>query len=131
MLATLKILHFLGLAIGLGGGIAGGVVGARITSREPSLGAPVQKLIGRLSFAALIVLWVTGIWMGRELYALSEYGLWFWLKMLAVLALTAAAVTAQASQLRGRATPERMKALGIVMTLAATLAVIFSVLAFG
>jgi hypothetical protein len=131
MLAMLKIVHYLSLAVGLGGGVANAIVGAKVTGREPGLGAPAQKLIGRLSFAALVLLWITGIWMGRELYALSDYGIWFWLKMLAVLALTAAAVTAQAGQLRGTATPQRMKILGLVMTISAALAVVFAVLAFG
>jgi hypothetical protein len=131
MLAALKIVHFLSLAVGLGGGIANGIVGARVSSRDPSLGAPVQKLIGRFSFAALLLLWVTGIWMGRDLYALSDFGIWFWLKILAVLALTAAAITAQASQLRNTATPRQTKLLGMVMTATASLAVVFAVLAFG
>jgi len=131
LLITLKIVHYLSLAVGLGGGIANAIVGAKVTGHDPALGSPAQKLIGRLSFVALILLWVTGIWMSGQLYALSDYGPWFWLKMLAVLALTAAAVTAQGSQYRGTATPDRMKRLGLVMTLAATLAVVFAVLAFG
>ncbi|MCG6882875.1 MAG: hypothetical protein LJE62_03865 [Silicimonas sp.] len=131
MFALLKIVHFLALAIGLGGGIANAIVGAKITSRDPAMGAPVQKLIGRLSFGALILLWVTGLWMLFGYYGFSDLSLWFWVKILAALGLTAAGVTAQLAMLKpGPETPAKMKKLGMIMTGAATLAVILAVLAF-
>jgi len=131
MFALLKIVHLLALAIGLGGGIANAIIGAKITARDPALGAPVQKLIGRLSFAALILLWITGLWMIFGYYALSSLSLWFWVKILAVLALTTAGVIAQLAVLKpGPDTPAKMKKLGMAMTGLSTLAVIFAVLAF-
>ena len=131
MLALLKIVHFIALAIGLGGGIANAIVGAKITSRDPALGGPAQKLIGRLSFAALILLWITGLWMLFGYYGFSDLSPWFWVKILAVLALTGAGVTAQLAMLKpGPDTPAKMKKLGMIMTGAATLAVILAVFAF-
>lgn len=130
MLATLKIIHLLSLAVGLGGGVANALVGARVTAKAPEIGLPVQRLIGRLSFLALVLLWITGVWMVLDGRALGELGPWFWIKMIVVLALTAAAVTAQTAQLRGTATPARMRALGTGITGASALAVVFAVLAF-
>ncbi len=131
MLALLKIVHFLALAIGLGGGIANAIIGAKITTREPAMGGPVQKLIGRLSFGALILLWITGLWMLFGYYGFANLSLWFWVKILAVLGLTAAGVSAQLTMLKpGPDTPAKMKRLGMIMTGSASLAVVFAVLAF-
>ena len=133
MLAVLKIVHFLSLAVGLGGGIANGIFGAKVAPKAPEHAGPAQKLIGRLSFAALILLWVTGLWMIRASGGIVALGLWFWVKMIAVLALTAAAVAMQLAYvtLPPEKLPARAKVLGMVMTAAATLAVVFAVLAFG
>ena len=131
MIATLKILHFLALAIGLGGGVASAIVGAKITANNPATGAPVQKLLGRMAFAALIVLWITGIWLYRTLYPGAVPSPWFWIKMAAVLVLTAAALAAQYTAFNpGPDTPARMKRLGMITTGAAALSVIFAGLAF-
>jgi len=127
---TLKIIHFLALAVGLGGGVANQVLAAKAGGR-PEVARPVQRTISRVAFAALVLLWVTGLWMawGRPVASL---GPWFWVKMAAVLGLTGAAVTAQLAVLRpGPGTRALLKKLGIWMTVASTLAVVFAVLAFG
>jgi len=129
MLETLKIIHFLALAVGLGGGVANAIVGAKITSQAPPLGGPVQRLLGRLSFVALIVLWLTGLWMAFGTTGLDG-SVWFWIKIIVVLAMTTAAVAAQVAQMRGTATPDLMKKLGMGITAGAALAVVFAVLAF-
>lgn len=130
MLALLKILHFLALAVGLGGGIANAIVGAR-TAQARQVGGPIQAALGRASLGALIVLWITGVWMAVAAHDLSSLGVWFWVKMAAVLALTAGAVAARVEMRRpGPDTPRRMKLLGMAMTGSSTLAVVFAVLAF-
>lgn len=132
MLAILKIVHFLALAAGLGGGIANAVIGATAARKAPEVAGPLQLRIGRVSFVALVLLWITGLWMAFGWHGVGTLGLWFWVKMLAVLALTAAAVAAQlAIRNPGPGTPARMRTLGQIMLAASTLAVIFAVLALG
>jgi uncharacterized membrane protein len=133
MLAALKIVHFLALAVGLGGGVANGIVGAMAGPRDPAVAGQIQRRIGRLSFAALVLLWVTGVAMVATGPGLDLLGGWFWLKMAAAVVLTAAAVTVQVSVLALPAprAAARARPLGRVMTAAASLAVVFAVLAFG
>ncbi len=126
---TLKILHLIALAIGLGLGIANILIGAM--SSAPDITRPIQKRISRVAFAALILLWITGIWMVTSAHPLSTLPLWFWIKILVVIAMTAAAITAQIALLRPRPdTPARVKTLGNIVTGSACLAVIFAVLSF-
>lgn len=132
MFLTLKALHFLALAIGLGGGVANIVIGAKAGADAPQVARPIQKFISRLAFAALIMLWITGLWMIALNHSFATLGLWFWIKILVVLLLSAAAITAQISLLRpGPTTPARLKTLGLFITACATLAVILAVISFG
>lgn len=132
MLATLKILHFLALAIGLGGGLANLVIGQMAGAEGAPVTRPIQKRIGRIAFGGLLLLWITGLWMVSLSYALGDLPLWFWIKMLVVLAMTAAAVTAQLALLRpGPDTPAKLRKLGLIVSGAATLAVVLAVLSFG
>jgi len=132
MLAALKILHILALAIGLGGGVVNLVIGHMAGEDGAPVTRPIQKRIGRMAFGGLLILWITGIWMLALNYGLDDLALWFWVKMLVVLAMTAAAVTAQVALLRpGPETPAKLRKLGIIISGAATLAVIFAALSFG
>ena len=132
MLATLKILHLLALAIGLGGGIANLMIGRMAGPEGAPVTRPIQKRIGRMAFGGLILLWITGLWMLSLSYTLGDLALWFWVKMLVVLAMTAAAVTAQVALLRpGPDTPAKLRKLGLMVSTAAALAVVFAVLSFG
>jgi len=132
MLATLKILHLLALAIGLGGGIANLVIGRMAGAEGAPVTRPIQKRIGRIAFGGLLLLWITGIWMVSLSYTLGDLPLWFWIKMLVVLAMTAAAVTAQVALLRpGPDTPAKLRKLGLIVSGAAALAVGLAVLSFG
>ena len=127
---TLKAPHILALATGLGLGLANLVIGAM--SADPAITRPIQKRLSRVAFAALIVLWITGIWMAVIAYTLSTLPFWFWVKILVVLAMTAAAVTAQVALFRpGPDTPARLKRLTHIVTGSAALAVILAVIAFG
>lgn len=132
MIATLKIVHFLALAVGLGGGVANAVMAAMGGKAREVVG-PMQARIGQLGFGAVVLLWLTGLWLFASGQTLGTVGLMFWLKILAVLVLTAAAVANQLA--RRRLPPEQYAArapvLGQIMGISATLAVIFAVLAFG
>ncbi len=131
MFATLKILHFLALAIGLGGGVANYVIGVMAGPDGAPVTRPIQKRISRIAFVALILLWITGIWMVSTTYTLSGLPFWFWVKILVVLGMSVAAVAAQAALLRPEPeTPAKVKKLGMLVTGAATLAVVLAVLSF-
>ena len=127
------MLHLLAMAVGLGGSVANAVIGAMAGPENPALAGRLQKRIGRIAFAALILLWVTGVALVMYGPGAGTLSLWFWVKMLAVLALTGAAVTMQVAILTFG--PERRAALarplGMIMAGSATLAVVFAVLAFG
>lgn len=132
MLATLKIVHLLALAIGLGGGVANLVIGRMAGAEGAPVARPIQKRIGRLAFGGLLLLWITGIWMLSLSYAFGDLALWFWVKMAVVLAMTAAAVAAQLEGLRpGPGTPAKLRRLGMLISAAAALTVVFAVLGFG
>jgi uncharacterized membrane protein len=139
MVATLKILHFLAFSIGIGGGLANmlaGMIGKRAdVAAKPALGK-LQARIGLASALALVVLWITGIWLVVARYPqIGALPLSFWLKMAAVVALTATAAKLQLNALAAgqSGTPPpaaQQKWLGMLATLFAVVAVIFAALAF-
>lgn len=139
MLVLAKILHFLGFSVGIGGGVAGMLAGIRARGASAEV-VPVlrglQKTLGRISFAAIVILWLSGIYM---VYAVkggwAGLGAAFWLKMAAVVVLTAASLTAQYYGLTAaRRDPAvmgpRMAKIGMTASGSAVLALILAVVAF-
>ena len=136
---TLLIIHYLAFSVGIGGGLANMLIGIQMRGAEPATAAALGGLrarIGRASFIGLVLLWLTGLWMFFG-YAggLASASAWFWLKMIAVLGLTAAALRIQAVALAAQRSgsppdPALMRRLGMASGLAAVLAVIFAVIAF-
>jgi hypothetical protein len=132
----LKSLHILALALGLGGGVANAIAARLARSRPeaaPAFGA-LQKRIGMVSVGALVVLWITGPWMAGLVYG-AALPLSFWLKMLAVLGLTAMTVLMQVEArraARAARAPDaaRMAGLGAGAGLFSILAVILAVISF-
>ena len=140
MLATVKIIHFLSFAIGIGGGVANMVIAMRAASVDAAMQMPlraVQTTLGRLSFGTLILLWLTGVYM---IYAANGgwagLGTVFWMKIAAVLVLTAASFTMQymvltAARREPAMLARRMPQLGMTATGAAVAALALAVFAFG
>ena len=139
MLVLAKIIHFLCFSVGIGGGVAAMLAGIRAKA-APGEAVPVlrgiQKTLGRISFAAIVLLWLTGVYM---IYAIKggwgELNVFFWLKMAAVLVLTGASLTAQYFTLtaasRNPATMGPLMAkIGMTASGGAVLALIFAVIAF-
>ncbi|MFZ2101934.1 MAG: hypothetical protein WAU86_15350 [Oricola sp.] len=136
---VVKIIHFLSFSVGIGGGVAAALIGAR-ASRAPAEAVPVlrglQKTIGRIAFAAVVLLWLTGGYMVEAIKGgWSNLGTAFWLKIAAVVVLTAASATAQYMVLTiARRDPRRtgptMAKIGMTATSAAIAALIFAVIAF-
>ncbi|MCP5085768.1 MAG: hypothetical protein GY952_03040 [Rhodobacteraceae bacterium] len=139
MYEILKAIHFLSFSIGIGGGVANALLGAKLAQAEPETAvkfAPVARLVGRLSFLGLILLWLTGGAMLSLAYdGWTGLPVMFWIKIGCVVVLTVAATLAQlmvlGAQVRKRPpNPARMAKLGMVITGSAVLAVVFAVLAF-
>ncbi len=140
MLLVLKAIHILSLAIGIGGSVAAAIVGARSAKSQAEVSHAlglIQKLLGRIVFAAIILLWITGIWMlslayGWQVKPLGQIFSW---KMAAVVVLTIIATTSQILVLRAtskkqRPNPKVMKRLGQAGLLLAMLAAILAVYTF-
>lgn len=139
MLILAKIVHFLSFSIGIGGGVAAMLAGIRAKSAAaeavPVLRG-VQKTLGRISFGAVVLLWVSGIFL---VYAIkggwSGLGTIFWLKIAAVVILTVASLTGQYFALTAaRRDPAimgpRMAKIGMTASSAAVAALILAVIAF-
>lgn len=139
MLILAKIIHFLCFSVGIGGGTAAALIGIRAKG-APGDAVPVlrgvQKTLGRIAFGAIVLLWLTGVYM---VYA--DKGGWaglgtaFWLKMLAVVVLTAASLSAQYFTLTAsRRDPAKMgpvmAKIGMTATGSAVAALILAVIAF-
>lgn len=139
MIILAKILHFLSFSVGIGGGVAAMLAGIRAKSAAAEAGPALrglQKIIGRISFGAIVLLWITGIYM---VYALKGgwggLGTAFWLKMAAVVVLTGASLTAQYYSLTAAGRDPavmgaRMAKIGMTASASAILAVILAVFAF-
>jgi uncharacterized membrane protein len=88
---VLIIIHYLSFAVAIGGGVANMFAAIQMKSAPPEamphLGA-VQRNVGRASFGALIMLWITGGWMMSNAGGAAEMPSIFWVKITFVLALT-------------------------------------------
>ena len=140
MIAVVKIIHFLSFSVGIGGGVASALIGMRMRAAGadvlPTLQS-LQKNLGRLSFAAIILLWITGTYMVFAIFGgFENLPSSFWIKILFVAILTAAALGLQVTAFRAAKsgampTPSVMATLGMTVNLAALLALIFAVYTFG
>lgn len=140
METLLMTIHFLSLAVGIGGGVATAIAGAQSANEEPSSAMALAKLqsrVGNVGYVALILLWVTGIWMVFAKYGgFGELTASFNLKMLGVLGLTGALTGIQITKRRAIAAgkapdPARMKMMGQIALLSAVFTVIMAVVTFG
>jgi len=139
MIVTLKIIHFLALAIGIGGGVANAVIGARMASVDasmrPVLGG-ISATIGKLGLAAIVLLWLTGVPLTYVLYdGWAGLPASFWLKIIFVVILTGLVVrlnmqTAAAKGSSGKVPDKSRALLGQMTSVASVLIVVFAALAF-
>lgn len=139
MLILAKIIHFLSLSAGIGGGVAAALIGIRAKGAAADavpLLRGLQKTLGRIGFGAIVLLWLTGIYM---VYAVkggwAGLGTVFWLKILAVAILTAASLTGQyfaltAAKRDPAVMGPRMAKIGMTATSSAVAALILAVIAF-
>lgn len=95
----LKLIHVLAFSAGFGGSIAGAVVGIRSAKADASLRPAfggIQVILGRIGFACIVLLWITGLWMFFRAYHgdAADLGLPFAIKMLAVIVATIGSLSA-------------------------------------
>ncbi|WP_127142875.1 hypothetical protein [Pelagibacterium montanilacus] len=132
LIKSLLFVHFIGLAIGMGSGIALSNAG-RISADTKE---PVEQGMARLTAAlrqnshvGLVLLWVSGLLMVWLKYGgVAGLGLWFWVKMAAVVGLSAAVGMATANYKKLRAGEQGAAEKGKRFSMAAGL---FSILAVG
>jgi hypothetical protein len=136
--SVLIILHMLSFAVAIGGGVANMIAAIQLKSAPPEalphLGT-VQKRVGRLSFLALILLWLTGGWMMDLAGGAATMPIVFWVKIAVVVVLTAASLLLQwhvfrAARAGGPPPAATMARLGQIAGLCAVLALVLAVVAF-
>ncbi len=134
----LLIGHFLGLAMGFAAGFGNMVMMGLIAKAKAADAVVLSRFppaIVRVSNIGLVLLWITGVilvlirWNG-----LASLSVMFWIKMVAVVALTGLAIVMH--RLMGRArkgdirAARQMPLLGRLAGVSALMALIFAVLAF-
>ncbi|MEP0323621.1 hypothetical protein [Bauldia litoralis] len=134
----LLIGHFLGLAMGFAAGFGNMVMMGLIAKAKAADAVVLSRFppaIARVSNIGLVLLWITGVilvlirWNG-----LASLSVMFWIKMVAVVALTGLAIVMH--RLMGRArkgdirAARQMPLLGRLAGVSALMALIFAVLAF-
>lgn len=135
MIALLKIIHFVALAVGVGGAAANMIAMPVMKAADGPAKAAVgtsMRLVAQAAAISLIVLWLSGIVM---VYAI--WGGWaalpamFWVKLLDVIALTVVSGTVQYRVLSGTPLPPpRMAVMAKAGFVFAFGAVILAVIAF-
>lgn len=137
MLELLKIIHFLALGAGVGLGVANMILGIRASKAEgPAIGTlrQSQGALGRAALVAIILLWITGVWMWAGYHDLTMAPL-FLLKIAAVLVLTLLSLTinmqgAKAARSGTPLDPEYAKKMGMGMSLMSLLSICIAVIFF-
>ena len=133
----LKIIHFLSLAAGIGVGVANMVIGIRAATAEGLvIGAlrGTQGALGRISFIAILLLWVTGLWLWFGYHDTAASPL-FIAKIIFVLILTAASLDMNIRGMKAAKSgppidPAYAKRAGMIMMAMAFLAVCTAVINF-
>lgn len=128
----LTLLHYVGFALAFGGGAAALVLMTRAKA-DPAAAAhirPAIRPIATMGFAAIGLLWLTGIpmWIGR--YGASmDLGTSWHLKLAAAVVLTALAGTAWGRMQAGRPLPPPVARAVLIAQLAAALTTIAAAIA--
>ena len=127
----MKLIHICAAVVGVGFGLA--IVAVRgMVMEDPAKGIKVITRLSQISFASLILLWISGLWMLIGGAVAGASTLWFALKILAVLTLTAASGSLQYLAFKGPEEPFPLPRdlLGKIAPASAVLVVIFAVFAF-
>lgn len=135
----LRVLHFLGLALGFSVSFANIVMGGLIAKAAPPEKAVLGRfppLMSRLGKVGLALVWVTGVVLVYTKWAgFATFGPLFWAKLGAVvlLTITVAYIHVLEGRVRGGDTSAlpKVTTFGKVATAFVLLALVFAVLTFG
>lgn len=133
----LLFFHFIGLALGIGVSFTNlFLVRLAATAQTPEIGGVIRSLpqkLSVLSITGLAILWITGLVMVIR-WGVGPSPTWFWLKMLAVLALTGVVYLIYQTQMAIRAgdstAAARMRILGPAAGVSGLVVVLFAIFAF-
>ena len=138
MYTTLVVLHVLAAVAGIGSAIFAFTLAPRVSPEDARVVMPyVGANAGTIGPIALVVLWVTGLWLVFGYGAAAAGGNWFTAKMALVVAITVFAVYGQIMRVRiargadPRPVMAMMRRLSPFTTAVGILIVIFAVIAFG
>jgi hypothetical protein len=138
MLIVLKIIHMFGLFAGGAAGIGNGLLLKKVIDSKappPPMVAQTMGIIGKIGFAAVILLWLSGLGMSALSYEIGALDWTYWVKLLgATLVLVPVSMmTAIALKAERSGTPpdlQSMKRLSSIARAGVGIAIIFGVLAF-
>jgi hypothetical protein len=105
MFTLLIILHLLAMATAMGGGFANIIAKRQMAKADPVTFpgmAMAAGAVGKLSSSALVVLWITGIWMTSLKYGLANMTALFWIKITVVGALTLVVISLNLMMIRAK-----------------------------
>lgn len=138
MLIVLKIIHMFSLFAGGAAGIGNGLLLKKVIESKappPPMVAQTMGIIGKIGFAAILLLWISGLGMMFLSYEVTALDWTYWVKLVgATLVLVPVSMmTAIAIRAERSGTPpdlKRMKSLSSVARIGLVIAIIFGVLAF-
>jgi hypothetical protein len=138
MIVTVKIIHFLALAVALGMTTANLLIfryAAGLETGERAAFGPLQRQFSAVGLLAIMVLWISGVALYLLVWLGSAVSIWFWIKMVFVVVLTGIAITARktasAAIAEGRAPPvQRMRQYVHLIAVAAVGAIASAAIAF-
>ena len=139
MLIVLKILHMASLFAGGAAGIGNGILLNKVIQSgkaPPPIVAQTMGLIGRVGFVAVVLLWISGIWMLALGPAPLSQSWAFWVKLagatLVLVPVSLMTAHSLACQRAGKP-PDlmRLRSLSRLSRIGVAVAIVFAVLAFG
>jgi uncharacterized membrane protein len=140
MLPALLIVHLLSLAAGAGVSVAGGIVGPYAATATPEgrrLLWAIQTKLSRVGSAAIVLLWITGLWMlFAKFGGFGGLPATFQVKLAFVVLITLAigvlhVLMARSNRTGVQPSPAVMATLGLAIDVSLIFVVIFAVLTFG
>lgn len=131
----LKLLHILAFCVAVGGGVASMILGIRAAKADDAARMVLRggmKAIGTGSFFAILLLWVTGLWLWAGAYGFdAALGGLFHTKLLVVVAITALVGFSFAAPRMGKVVaPKTARILGASTLTLAIIAIVLALLVF-
>ncbi|MGV6812184.1 MAG: hypothetical protein ACWA47_08055 [Brevirhabdus sp.] len=132
---VVKLVHILAFCVAVGGGVASMILGIRAARSDDAARLALRggmKAIGTGSFFAIIVLWLTGLWLWGGVYGFgAALGGLFHAKLAAVVGITVLVSFNFAVPRIGKAVaPKTARALGASTLALAIIAIALALMVF-